>query len=79
MHRALSCAWTGPWTLYERLRGTRKRARQACGPLKHVVRVGSEHVSGFSGTACKHARRCALSGRVFCVSDLVSCGPPRLS
>eukprot|EP00966_Prymnesium_polylepis_P193771 4491178-Prymnesium_polylepis.1 len=26
-------------------RSSRKRARQACGPLPHVVRVGSEHVS----------------------------------
>jgi hypothetical protein len=57
-------------------RSTRKCARQACGPLPHVVRVGSEHVSGLSGTACKHARRCAcgcrVPGRAFCVSDLVS-------
>eukprot|EP00966_Prymnesium_polylepis_P053700 1241197-Prymnesium_polylepis.1 len=50
--------------------------------VEHLCRmscatVGSEHVSGLSGTACKYARRCAhrLPGRVFCVSDLVSCGP----
>eukprot|EP00966_Prymnesium_polylepis_P158144 3655273-Prymnesium_polylepis.1 len=39
---------------------TRKRARQhalrqacgpRCGPLPHVVRVGSEHLSGLSGSA----------------------------
>mmetsp|Transcript_62321 Transcript_62321/g.165407 ORF Transcript_62321/g.165407 Transcript_62321/m.165407 type:complete len:228 (+) Transcript_62321:1934-2617(+) len=49
-------------------RSSRKGARQACGPLPHVVRVGSEHVSGLSGTACKHARRCAAVGsHVLCL------------
>eukprot|EP00966_Prymnesium_polylepis_P091536 2118846-Prymnesium_polylepis.1 len=76
MPRALSCAWTGPRTLYEEACARRHvdlcRMRHV---TTHVVRVGSEHVSGLSGTVCKHARHVRLSGRVVYVCDLVSYGP----
>jgi hypothetical protein len=55
-------------------RSSRKRARQACGPLPYVARVGSEHVVSVGTLVGPHASMpddVRLSDRVFCVCDLV--------